>query len=80
MHGGSGTPGHYFKEAVRVGVQKININSDMRRAFRDTLVKVLDENQKQYAVVKLMDHVIDEVQAVVESKIKLFNSEGKAKV
>lgn len=78
LHGGSGTPGHYFEEAVKVGVQKVNINSDMRRAYRDTLVKVLDENQEQYAVVKLMGHVIDEVQAVVESKIALFNSAGKA--
>jgi fructose-bisphosphate aldolase class II len=80
LHGGSGTPGHYFEEAVRVGVQKININSDMRKAYRDTLVKVLDDNQKEYAVVKLIDHVIDEVQAVVESKIALFNSSGKARI
>ena len=80
LHGGSGTPGHYFEEAVKVGVQKININSDMRMAYRDTLVRVLDENKTEYAVVKLMDEVIDAVQAVVESKIALFNSAGKAKV
>ena len=79
LHGGSGTPGHYFKEAVKVGVQKININSDMRKAFRDTLEKVLAENESEYAVVKLMDDVIDAVQEVVESKIELFNSAGKAK-
>ncbi len=80
LHGGSGTPGHYFEEAVKVGVQKININSDMRRAYRDTLEKVLAENKTEYAVVKLMEQVIAEVQAVVESKIALFNSAGKAKV
>lgn len=80
LHGGSGTPGHYFQEAVKVGVQKININSDMRRAYRDTLVRVLDENKSQYAVVKLMDEVITAVQSVVESKIALFNSTGKAKI
>ncbi len=80
LHGGSGTPGHYFEEAVKVGVQKVNINSDMRKAYRDTLEKVLDENKTQYAVVKLMDEVISSVQAVVESKIATFNSAGKAKV
>ncbi len=80
LHGGSGTPGHYFEEAVKVGVQKININSDMRKAYRDTLEKVLAENKTEYAVVKLMDEVISEVQAVVESKIALFNSTGKAMV
>jgi fructose-bisphosphate aldolase class II len=80
LHGGSGTPGNYFEEAVKVGVQKININSDMRRAYRDTLEKVLAENKTEYAVVKLMEQVINEVQQVVESKIALFNSAGKAKV
>jgi ketose-bisphosphate aldolase len=80
LHGGSGTPGHYFKEAVIVGVQKININSDMRKAYRDTLERVLDENPTQYAVIKLMDEVITSVQSVVEKKIGLFNSAGKAKV
>jgi ketose-bisphosphate aldolase len=80
LHGGSGTPGHYFEEAVKVGVQKININSDMRRAYRDTLEKVLAENKTEYAVIKLMSEVIMAVQAVVESKIALFNSAGKAKI
>lgn len=80
LHGGSGTPGHYFEEAVKVGVQKININSDMRLAYRNTLERVLADNKTEYAVVKLMDEVIQAVQAVVESKIALFNSSGKAKV
>lgn len=79
LHGGSGTPGHYFIEAVKIGVTKININSDMRKAYRDTLEKALAENKTEYAVVKLMGTVIDAVQAVVESKIDTFNSAGKAK-
>ena len=52
----------------------------MRKAYRDTLVKVLQENASEYAVVKLMSQVEDAVQAVVESKIDLFNSAGKAKL
>ena len=78
LHGGSDTPGHYFIEAVKIGVSKININSDMRLAYRDTLEKVLAENKTEYAVVKLMGTVIDAVQKVVESKIDTFNSSGKA--
>lgn len=80
LHGGSGTPGHYFVEAVKVGVSKININSDMRVAYRNTLVKVLQDNPTEYAVVKLMDQVIDAVQNVVEEKLEMFNSSGKAMV
>lgn len=79
LHGGSGTPGHYFEKAVKIGVSKININSDMRVAYRKTLEKVLADNKDEYAVVKLMGKVINEVQKVVESKIDVFNSSGKAR-
>jgi fructose-bisphosphate aldolase class II len=80
LHGGSGTPGHYFIEATKIGVTKVNINSDMRMAYRTTLEKTLADNKTEYAVVKLMGSVIDAVQAVVESKIDTFNSAGKARV
>lgn len=80
LHGGSGTPGNYFVDAVRIGVTKVNINSDMRRAYRDTLEKALHDNPTEYAVVKLMDGVIKAVQVVVESKIDMFNSSGKAQI
>lgn len=80
LHGGSGTPGHYFQDAVKIGVTKININSDMRVAYRDTLERVLAENKTEYAVVKLMEEVIGAVQKVVESKLDTFNSAGKAVV
>ncbi len=80
LHGGSGTPGHYFVDAVKVGVSKININSDMRVVYRKTLEQVLAENPSEFAVVKLMDTVVDAIQVVVESKIDMFNSAGKAKV
>ena len=79
LHGGSGTPGHYFVEAVKIGVTKININSDMRIAYRETLEKVLADNPTEYAVVKLMDEVIASVQKVVEKKLADFNSAGKAR-
>jgi fructose-bisphosphate aldolase class II len=80
LHGGSGTPLHYFEEAAKIGVSKININSDMRYAFRKTLEKVLADNPTEYAVVKLMPEVYTAVQVVVEEKINAFGSAGKAVV
>lgn len=80
LHGGSGTPLHFFEEAARIGVSKININSDMRYVFRKTLEKVLADNPDEYAVVKLMPTVYEEVQKVVEEKISAFGSSGKAVV
>jgi len=77
LHGGSGTPGKYFDEATSNGVSKVNINSDMRIAFRTTLERELKEDPDQFAVVKLMGEVKDAVQAVVESKIDVFGSSNK---
>ena len=78
LHGGSGTPLHYFEDAARIGVSKININSDMRYAYRKTLEKVLAENPTEYAVVKLMPEVYGAVQMVVEEKMNAFNCAGRA--
>lgn len=78
LHGGSGTPGHYFVDAVKIGVTKININSDMRIAYRKTLEQVLRDNPDEYSVAKLLPNVISAVQEVVESKLRDFNSAGKA--
>lgn len=78
LHGGSGTPGHFFQEAAKIGVSKVNINSDLRYAFRTGLEKILADNPDQYAVVKIMEPVRDAVQAVVEEKIDALGSAGKA--
>jgi len=81
LHGGSDTPGHYFRDAVKIGVTKININSDMRYAYRTTLDKLLKDHPDEYSVSKLISkEVVPAVQAVVESKINDFNSAGKAVV
>lgn len=80
LHGGSGTPGHYFEEAAKIGVSKVNINSDMRYTFRKTLEKVLADNPDEYAIVKLMPIVYEAVQQVVEEKIAMFGSAGRAVV
>ncbi len=78
LHGGSDTPLHYFESAAKIGVSKVNVNTDLRFAFRTTVDQVLDANPDQVSVAKLMPQVENAVQAVVEEKIKAFNSAGKA--
>lgn len=78
LHGGSGTPLHYFEDAAKIGVSKININTDMRVAFRKELERVLADNPQEYAVVKLMKQVYEAVQVVVEEKIIAFGSKDRA--
>ena len=80
LHGGSGTPGHYFSDAARIGVSKINLNSDLRFAYRTTLEQQLREHPDEYAIVELMPAVIRAVQDVVEAHIDLYGSAGKAEL
>jgi fructose/tagatose bisphosphate aldolase len=59
LHGGSGTLDDEFHGAVERGVSKININTEMRRAFRTALERELTARPDEYASVKLMGPVID---------------------
>jgi fructose-bisphosphate aldolase class II len=81
LHGGSDTPGHYFEGAVKIGVTKVNINSDMRVAYREALERALRDHPDEYSVAKLVDkYVVGTVQEVVDSKLAVLNSAGKAQV
>jgi fructose-bisphosphate aldolase, class II len=79
LHGGSGTPGHYFEQAAQIGVSKINVNSDLRYAYRTGLEAQLREHPDEYALVKLIDPVIQDVQHVVEERMETFGSAGLAR-
>jgi fructose/tagatose bisphosphate aldolase len=68
----------FFQSAAQIGVSKININSDLRYAYRTTLEAQLAAHPDQYAVVKLIDPVVAAVQDVVEQHIDLFGSTDKA--
>jgi fructose-bisphosphate aldolase class II len=78
LHGGSGTPGHFFRSAAQIGVSKINLNSDMRYAYRTTLEQQLREHPDEYAIVRLIGPVVRAVQDVVEEHIDLYGSAGRA--
>ncbi len=77
LHGGSGTPEEDIKKAIELGIVKININTELRLAYTNTLKKVLEENPKEIKPYKYLPEVIEAVQKVVEEKIELFGSNNK---
>lgn len=77
LHGGSGITPAMIKNAIKVGgIVKINVNTELRMAYRNTLEGVLDKSE-EVAIYKLMPPVIEAVQKVVEAKIKIFGSAGQ---
>ena len=78
LHGSSGIPEHFVKEAIQNGIVKVNLNTEMRQAFKDSFEKMLDDNPEEYAMYKVEGSVIETIQKLVEHKMDLFGSTGKA--
>ena len=75
LHGGSGIPADDVKKAIKAGIVKVNVNTEMRLAWRQGVEKSLTDDPKQAAPYKLLKTSFEEVKKVVEEKIKLFNGE-----
>lgn len=78
LHGGSGIPEDQVKEAIKRGIVKVNINTEMRQAFREGMENALDKNHDEYAMYKVEQPIIEQIQKIVEEKIETFGSTGKA--
>lgn len=77
LHGASGIKDESIKKAVAQGVTKVNIDTDLRVAFRQA-VKDFVDNFQDYDPRKILSPAIQGMQEVVAAKINLFGSAGKA--
>lgn len=77
LHGGSGTPEDDIKEAIKLGIVKININTELRVAFSKNLRIFLDNNPEEIVPYKFLVDAKNSVQIIVEKKINLFGSTSK---
>jgi fructose-bisphosphate aldolase class II len=77
LHGGSATPEEDIRKAIELGIVKININTELRLAYTETLKKTLANNPEEITPYKIFPEAVKNVQSVVESKIKLFGSDNK---
>ena len=76
LHGGSGLSDNDFRLAVRKGICKINIFTDLDKAGKAGAEEGLNAGMK--TVMGLIPYEIEAMKAVVREKIRLFGSEGKA--
>jgi len=80
IKGSSGVPEEQIKEAVRIGVQKVNIDTDLRIAMTAGIRKAFFENAGEFDPRKYIGPGRALVKEVVMGKIKILGSEGKAKL
>jgi fructose-bisphosphate aldolase class II len=75
LHGGSGIPEEQIKAAIEAGVCKINVNTEIRKAYREALEKAFRGKNAEIVPYKYLSMVVDEVKEVVKKKIVLFSKE-----
>lgn len=76
LHGGSGLADEDFKKAVKLGISKINIFTDLDKAGKAGVQAGIDAGAK--TMMGLIPYEMDAMKQVVAEKIRLFGSEGKA--
>lgn len=78
LHGGSGIPDDQVKAAIKAGIRKMNIGTDVCCAFADGTKAELDNPGRSLAVDLFMKKSIQTVKELALNKIQLVGAEGKA--
>ena len=79
LHGGSGNPDKEVSEAVKYGVAKVNLSSDLKSVFFDALREILNENPEMYEPNMIYPYANQKVQEVVKHKMTILNTIDQAK-
>jgi len=70
LHGGSGISKDQIRKAIKLGIAKVNNNTELRMAWKQGLIKSL--KNKEIKPYKILPFVEKSVQNKVEEKINLF--------
>ena len=80
LHGGSSNPDDEISKAVTMGVNKINISSDIKIVFANKLREVLNAGNNEIREPNvLFPECMEETKKVALEKIRLFKSDNKVK-
>ena len=73
-----GVPESEIKKAIKLGVCKVNEDTDLRLAFTAAVRKVLAENPSVYDPRELLGPATEAMKEVIIRRIKVLGSDGKA--
>jgi fructose-bisphosphate aldolase class II len=78
LHGGSSNPDSELRRAVELGVNKINISSDIKVSYHNRMREVLGTDERLREPNAIQPEPIAAMKATAAEKIKLFGADGKA--
>lgn len=74
LHGASGIPEEEIKKAIKLGIRIINIDTEIRLSFTDSLRATLSGDKNIFDPRKVLAPAMIEVEKVVAEKIKIFGA------
>ena len=78
LHGGSSNPDAELRRAVELGVNKINISSDIKVSYHDRMREVLGTDRRLREPNAIQPEALKAMKATAAEKIELFGADGKA--
>jgi fructose-bisphosphate aldolase class II len=78
LHGGTGIPDKDIKHSIKLGIRKINIDTEIRTAFKQGVTEFITKNPGVIDPRKILKPAIENIVEVVRNKIQLFGAVGKA--
>ncbi len=78
LPGAKGVPADSIRAALKHGVAKVNIDTDLRLAFTGHVRQILTESPKVFDPRKILAAARDGMAEVIKAKMDLFGSAGKA--
>lgn len=78
LDGAKGVAEDQLQKAIKLGIAKINIDTDLRLAFTAAIREVLTNNPKEFDPRKILGPAKDAMKEVARGKMRLFGSSGKA--
>lgn len=78
LHGGSSNPDAELARAVSLGINKINISSDIKVAYHDRMREVLGTDRRLREPNAIQPEPIAAMKVTAAEKIDLFGAAGKA--
>lgn len=77
LHGASGVPDGQIKKAVKLGINKVNIGTEIKASFVGTIRDVSGKNKTETDPRKILIPAINNIQKIAERFINLLGSKGK---
>jgi fructose/tagatose bisphosphate aldolase len=77
LHGGSGAPDDDLRQAIELGVCKINVGTDIRRAFVSTIVEVGQDSTLD--VREVLTPAKNKMKEVIRERIRVFGASHRLK-